>query len=665
MVVTQERPAEPAQSAPSTLDSSGSPARRFVLRHADGLAVFAVLVISLASAAWFTRSFYYFQDDFIFIRQAQTSSLSLTYLRGSLFQHFSPVSRLADYALAHWFHSNVAAAHILELVLFAASVLAFSWTIRELVGRRWWRHFLTLAFAESLALLHLLGWWTATANILPATLFGLLTISSYLCYRRGGKKRWVAISLLSYGMSLCTHEQSWLVVGYLILFDVLVFAPGGRFREAFARLWREAWIWLGYLSLTVLAMINYFVFYYAPLKPRAGLGELIRYVGVQFTQGFAPSAMGLRPLTNGWTNTVALVLDTLVFAVIVFVSIYRRPSAWRVWTVFAVGFLANAFMIGANRVGYYGVDFGKELYYLQSPAYLFLLCVGAAYSIDPAGVPYVMHQNAPVRPRAPGHLRKPGNGVRLRVVSACLLAFGAYALVFVTSATTMTAKDQSNVESAAARAYFTKLLGQMDAAGGPSGQVAVLDAAVPDGVLDAGFAPWNQLSYDLPVVSPDAVVDQLRKATFEVSPDGALVPARFLRRSGTSVGLPVAAVVTGNTVATSTAHPLGVPACSTIARPGGTMSVQLVSPLVTGDAWLLVGLRSSSGGSVNVSTVSDGVLAPVGSIDLAAGTESNDYLLPLSQRTFGQVQLTTETAGEDLCVSSIDVGSFSTSGSDS
>ena len=89
----------------------------------------------LASAIWFTRSFYYFQDDFIFIRQAQTSSLSLTYLRDSLFQHFSPVSRLADYVLAHWFHSSVAAAHTIEMVLLAASVLAFSWTITELVGR--------------------------------------------------------------------------------------------------------------------------------------------------------------------------------------------------------------------------------------------------------------------------------------------------------------------------------------------------------------------------------------------------------------------------------------------------------------------------------------------------------------------------------------------------
>ena len=91
----------------------------------------------------------------------------------------------------------------------------------------WWRHLLTLAFAESLVLVHLLGWWTATANILPATLFGLLTIAAFLRYRRLGNRRWIAVSLLSYGVSLCTHEQSWLVVGYLILFDLLVFAPTG------------------------------------------------------------------------------------------------------------------------------------------------------------------------------------------------------------------------------------------------------------------------------------------------------------------------------------------------------------------------------------------------------------------------------------------------------
>ena len=404
----QERRTEADQLTASAGSPPVSSTRQFFARHANGLAVLAVLVISLASAAWFTRSFYYFQDDFIFIHQAQTSSLSVTYLRGSLFQHFSPVSRLLDYVLAHWFHSSVAAAHTIELVLLAASVLAFSWTISELVGRHWWRHLLTLAFAESLALIHLLGGGLRPPTSCPRPLFGLLTIAGVppipACRVTDDGS---VLSILSYGLSLCTHEQSWLVVGYLILFDLLVLAPGGRVRAALVRMWREAWIWLGYALLTVLAMVNYFAFYYAPLKPRATIVELIRYIGIQFSQEFAPSAIGLRPLTTGWTNTAALVLDSIVFAAIVIVSIYRRPSAWRVWTVFGVGFLANAIMIGANRVGYFGVDFGLQLYYLQSPAYLFLLCVGAAFSLDTSGAPYARQQEDPAGPRIPAHHRRP------------------------------------------------------------------------------------------------------------------------------------------------------------------------------------------------------------------------------------------------------------------
>ncbi len=661
MVVMEERPTEPPRSAVAAGDPPASRARAFAARHADGLAVLAVMVVSLASAAWFTRSFYYFQDDFIFIRQAQMSSLSFAYLRGSLFQHFSPVSRLADYVLAHWFDSSVVAAHTIELVLLGASVLAFSWAIAELVGRHWWRHLLTLAFAESLALLHLLGWWTATANILPATLFGLLTIAAFLRYRRLGDRRWIVLSLLSYAVSLCTHEQSWLVVGYLFLFDLLVFAPGGRFRDALVRLWREGWIWFGYGLLTVLAMINYFLFYYAPVTPKPTIGELFRYIGIQFTQSFAPSAMGLRPLTTGWTNTTALVLDSILFAVIVMVSIYRRPSAWRVWIVFAVGFFLNSYMIGANRVGYFGVDLGQQLYYVQAPAYLFLLCVGAAFSLDPSGAPYVMRQEVPSRSRVPAHRRRASRRVRIGLVTSCLVAVGLYGVAFVTSATTMNVKDQSNQESALTRVYFTRLLGQMDAASSHGSQVAVLNATVPVDVVASAFAPWNELIYALPVIRPNVVVDELRQTTFEVTPAGTLVQMQF-HGSSTS-GLPIAAVVGSAGFATSH-HAAAGGSCFASTRPGGTIDVRLASPLSTPDAWLLVGLTSASGGSVNLSTVSDGAAAPVGTIDMASTSKTTDYLLPLSQRTLDEVELSAQTAGQDVCVSSIDVGTFSPSGNE-
>ena len=413
-------------------------------------------------------------------------------------------------------------------------------------------------------------------------------------------------------------------------------------------------------------MINYFAYYYAPLKPRATVGELIRYVGVQFSQTFAPTAVGLRPLTTGWTNSAALVVDSLVFVLIVTVSIYRRPSAWRVWTVFAIGFLANSVMIGANRVGYFGVDFGQQLYYVQAPAYLFLLCVGVAFSLDLSGTPYVMQQHGADADQIPRHARRWSQRVRVTVVAACGLALALYGVAFVASATTMNVKDPSNQESAVARAYFSTLLRQVDAASRHGSQVAVLNTAVPDAVVASAFAPWNSLLSTLPVVGPDVAVDQLRQATFDVTSVGSLVPVRFQRLSGTPLGLPVAAIV-GSAGADPRRAQFPSAArgadgsCFTSAQPGGTIDLQLVSPISTPDAWLLVGLTTSLGGTVNVLTWSAGVPASVGTIDLSTTSQSRDYLLPLSQRSVDHVELSAETAGENICVSSIDVGTFSPS----
>ena len=246
----------------------------------------------------------------------------------------------------------------------------------------------------------------------------------------------------------------------------------------------------------------------------------------------------------------------------------------------------------------------------------------------------------------------------------CLLAVGLYAVAFVFSATTMKVKDKSNQETATAQVYFNRLLGQLDAASRQSRQVAVLNAAVPAGIVAPIFAPWNQLLYTLPVVRPDAAVDQLREANFDVASNGALMRIRFQRTSGSSLGLPIASV-NGTPGAASTAKPAAVAdgSCFTSTRPGGAIDVRLVSPVSTPGAWLLVGLAAPSGGSVTVATLSNGQPALVGTIDLAAGSRTDDYLLPLSQRSFGQVELSAAMAGDVLCVSSIDVGTFSPSGS--
>jgi hypothetical protein len=236
----------------------------------------------------------------------------------------------------------------------------------------------------------------------------------------------------------------------------------------------------------------------------------------------------LRPLTSGWTNTAALIVDSVLVVGVVVVSIYRRPFAWRVWVVFAVGFLANSLLIGANRVGAFGVDLGNQLYYVQAPAYLFLLCAGVAFSLEPSGEPYPLHASPFHESRRsehlPRHVRRPGPawvGARPAAVSLVLALYG---MAFVFSVNALNAKDLTRLESATSKAYFTSLAGGIRAAEGRGKRVSLADTAVPASIVLTVFAPFNRLSSVLPLLEPDVAVAGSGGATFGVSGDGSLFP---------------------------------------------------------------------------------------------------------------------------------------------
>ena len=119
---------------------------------------------------------------------------------------------------------------------------------------------------------------------------------------------------------------------------------------------------------------------------------------------------------------------------------------------------------------YFGVDLGQQLYYVQAPAYLFLLCVGAAFSLDRSGISlrnatrcHRRSSSSETRPTIePEHPHRRCGGRRAGG-SVCT------SIAFATSASTMNAKDLSSQESAAARSYFTTLLGQVDRASSHGG----------------------------------------------------------------------------------------------------------------------------------------------------------------------------------------------------
>ncbi len=149
---------------------------------------------------------YFFVDDFLLLRQAQTSSFDLLSPRPAV-RAFSPVTRILNKVVVDVAPGSFGFAHALELVIYAAAIAAMMFVLRTILGRTWGALALTLLFGQSIFLLRLLTWWTATANILPATVGMLLATGAYLRWWMRGGKGWLVLAFAAYLVALLDYER--------------------------------------------------------------------------------------------------------------------------------------------------------------------------------------------------------------------------------------------------------------------------------------------------------------------------------------------------------------------------------------------------------------------------------------------------------------------------
>ena len=233
-------------------------------RRPPGWLWVASLVAQVVSAALCTGYTFFFVDDFLFMGQARMQPFGVSYLRERLFEHFSPISRLLDTLLVVVSPGSFTLAHGLELAMYAAVLVAFAFVVGAILGNTWATFAFTVAFGQSVFLMRLLNWWTATANILPATVFMLLALGCYLRWRERRSRALLAASLAAYALSLLDYETAILFPAYLALitFGVLEWRSGPR--GWLATLWRERWAWIGYVGLAAAELVNYYLYYYSP-----------------------------------------------------------------------------------------------------------------------------------------------------------------------------------------------------------------------------------------------------------------------------------------------------------------------------------------------------------------------------------------------------------------
>jgi hypothetical protein len=478
------------------------------------------IVLQVASAAVITSYTYFFVDDFLFLRQAQVEHFGQLYLREPLFEHFSPVSRVLDTLVVTIDPAGWALAHGMQLGLYAAAIAAFALLLAELGGAGWPAFALTVLFGQSVFLMRLLNWWTATANILPATIGLILVLAGYLKWRRSRSVPWLLVAFAGFALALLDYEMAMFVPFYLLAITLLVLEDSLSPRAWVATLWRERPAWIGFGVLEILALINFFHRYYFPMK-KPPLGPVLHYMEIAFVQTFVPALFGIRnpQVALGAGHWPIVVVVWIVAAAAVAYTLYTRPRAWRSLLAFLLVFVITLLPVGLNRVRLFGVNFGAELYYQQSIQVMFF--VFACFAVSPRWG---------VRP-LPERLRRLGALSPARLGTRRLLAIGGVAVaiyggLFVVS---MVSMRRHTLEPIAAKNYvrtFHASLARFTAATGD--RPVLVDLPVTPGLMPAAFLPYNLYSGYLRVVTEHLRFADIADPSYVLDPAGHLLPLTFV-----------------------------------------------------------------------------------------------------------------------------------------
>lgn len=467
-----------------------------------GLSAFCVGVI-----CWAVHGMYLFADDFIFLSQAREKPFDLSYLKLGLFQHFSPVSRLANrlliHLVPHWRAAPFAGLVLVDVLVVASAVLLMI----ALFGRTWLAWFGTLLVGSSLSLVPNMHWWTAGLNVLPALAGVLAGFGAMVLYLRGRSAWWAGLALLCYLLAITDYELGMLMPLYLALW-VLLFGRrvlGQPLRPVLRRSW---WAWSLLLVMLALAVWNYRAFYYRP-APRAGLHMVVDGLGVSLFHALLPSLLGIHADIGGGSWDIFGVLAGVVLLVVLIGwTLARSARAWRGWAFAFAGWIVPALALLVNRLGYtHSTGVATNLIYQPLAVAMFL--VGVLEALLQARL--VVRFGALPRPSP-----------RAQRVA---LAAGTLLCVLLGLAWTHSVNPAMRVQllPASARDYASNVQdGAADAArGGPYG---LLSSTAPATLIAPVFAPFNTTTRVVGVYDPKLPFDVPAARMFAIDPNGHLYP---------------------------------------------------------------------------------------------------------------------------------------------
>ena len=502
--------------------------------------------------------------------------------------------------------------------------------MRAILGNGWTAFALTIIFGQSIFLLRLLNWWTATANILPSSVCMLFAFWCYLRWRESGSRKLLIGSFAAFAVSLLDYETAILFPAYLALVSGLVLERRPGIRSWVALVRRERWAWTGYIVLDVAALINFYSFYYSPTA-RPSLHAIGSYLLVALFETFVPALVGIKYPANPGSHHAVIVAACLVVGAAIVVTLYLRPRAWRCLLAFAGVFLITMLPVGLTRVKQFGVSIGHVVYYQQSVQFMFLIL--AAFALSPRWSGR-RPPRAVTGPRAlAARVLRTRLSRRRTAAVAGAAAIAAYAALYLTSLHTM---SEASWQPRQDVAYVQQFLAGVARLRRTTGSEPVLvDLKVPKQVLPVKLWPYTTYGQFFALFDPHLRTDALASRLYVVGRHGRLIRVAF--RPSTGGLISHAHTGAGRSAAHSTSRsdqrsvacvpgaPHRVWLRIPIARP------QAVRPPPTNGvpAALSVRYRMPTSADVVVKLLSRGAERPFGTVTHTWASGQGDDLIPL------------------------------------
>lgn len=503
--------------------SSGNNSRH-VSNRAVVWSVLAVVLVECLYALWTTSRGFFLQDDFLDIQVARQLGFGGRLFEQPVFGHFIPGFNFIDYLLSLIVPYQWWLIVLIDVFLFALSLILLDRLLTILFGRSWLGVALVAIAGASFSLIPSFVWWSTALEYFVAIPATLTACIFHVRYLRTGQLRYAVFGAISIAVGLAFYDGLFVSILFIVLMTALFWPVGGGLRGAFETLAVHSRAWVCY-GIPVALELGWRVTH-PNLYVTAGsatLEQTLGFMGLSWTQTVIPLTFGIDAwlLPTHAERVWAGLLGQIVLIGFFFFTLMRRSSAWRAWILFGSTFFVGAAIVGVTRAGTYGPGDASDVKYVALDAFFLAIAVGfALLPVRSTAQEETASSRMPLPTARPAWFL----GLVVFALFGVVLAYGA-ALVFDQN------RDHESVGSHASRQFFENFATSWAATASATNSAFLWDTEINPTVVTRTFFPYDTASVTVGRLYPQIPFDESGGTGYLLRPDGSIVRAKAVTQA--------------------------------------------------------------------------------------------------------------------------------------